>query len=55
MCLQAGKDDYLAKPVHSKQLYEMLDRWSPARQTRRCAVTPAHAQPTGSPLAYNKV
>jgi two-component system sensor histidine kinase/response regulator len=31
MCLQAGMDDYLAKPIHSKQLYEMLDRWTSAR------------------------
>jgi two-component system sensor histidine kinase/response regulator len=31
MCLEAGMDDYLAKPIHSKQLYEMLDRWAGAK------------------------
>ncbi len=27
-CLQAGMDDYLSKPIHPRDLYEMLARWS---------------------------
>lgn len=29
-CLDAGMDDYIAKPVHSKILKGVLERWLPA-------------------------
>jgi two-component system, sensor histidine kinase and response regulator len=28
ICLDAGMDDYLGKPIHLKELLAMLDRWS---------------------------
>jgi CheY-like chemotaxis protein len=29
-CLAAGMDDYVAKPVRSQALVEVLERWIPA-------------------------
>jgi len=26
-CLEAGMDDYIAKPIRADQLYEQLQRW----------------------------
>ena len=31
MCLRAGMDDYLAKPIRAQQLYETLEHWSGAK------------------------
>jgi two-component system sensor histidine kinase/response regulator len=31
ICLRAGMDDYLAKPIRAKQLYETLEHWSGAK------------------------
>jgi signal transduction histidine kinase/ActR/RegA family two-component response regulator len=28
-CLQAGMDDYIAKPIHAENLREVLERWAP--------------------------
>jgi two-component system sensor histidine kinase/response regulator len=50
MCLRAGMDDYLAKPIHSKQLFEMLDRWAGSKPNPASA----GALPAGSTLAYNE-
>ena len=30
-CLEAGMDDYMAKPVHQTTLWEMVERWAPHR------------------------
>jgi CheY-like chemotaxis protein len=33
-CLEAGMDDFLAKPLRLDTLRAMLDRWLPERLTR---------------------
>lgn len=35
MCLAAGMDDYIAKPVQMKTLRTVLERWSAERETER--------------------
>jgi len=35
LCLQAGCDDYLSKPVDKDRLAEMIARYLPAGQTRQ--------------------
>ena len=36
-CLDAGMDDYLAKPFDRDDLERMLDKWCSARTTTRAA------------------
>jgi hypothetical protein len=31
ICLEAGMDDYLCKPINQQHLKDMLDRWSRAQ------------------------
>ncbi len=50
-CLNAGMDDYLAKPVRMEQLKEMLDRWSPAKLT----AAPAGESASSAGLAADKI
>jgi len=46
ICLQAGMDDYLAKPIYSQQLYETLDHW--------CGGKPGVAPSDPSPGSTNR-
>jgi CheY-like chemotaxis protein len=41
-CLAAGMDDYIAKPVRMKLLFEALQKWVPAR--RSADMVPAGTQ-----------
>lgn len=33
-CIDAGMDDYLAKPIDIKEFYDMIDKWKPIRAER---------------------
>ena len=38
-CLEAGCDDYLAKPIEREKLFEMLDKYlSPTFEEKDCSV-----------------
>lgn len=36
-CLDAGMDDYIAKPIRSQELFAVLHRWVPSSKSRRVA------------------
>ena len=42
-CLAAGMDDYIAKPIHSTQLYPMLEQYAHLGQDQPSAPLPASA------------
>ena len=44
LCLQAGMDDYLAKPVKPESLGALLSRYLPADQSETEAATPCLAK-----------
>lgn len=31
-CIDAGMDDYIAKPINANELFERLEKWTTARQ-----------------------
>jgi two-component system, sensor histidine kinase and response regulator len=43
-CLQAGMNDYVAKPIAPDELWRTLQRWIPARASRNPAVPPGPPQ-----------
>ena len=36
LCLEAGMNDYITKPVSSRTLAEMLDKWLPKADNKSC-------------------
>ena len=40
LCLQAGMDSYLSKPVHAEELYQALERFAPRRPPRNAPTPP---------------
>jgi CheY-like chemotaxis protein len=39
-CLDAGMNDFLAKPVEPNNLYKMIDKWSPLKNTAKKSCKP---------------
>ena len=37
-CIEAGMDDYIAKPVRARQLYETIEQWSNSSTTARTLI-----------------
>jgi len=50
-CLQAGMDDYVAKPIDPRQLFEVLARWISPRAAPAEGATPADAPAVHAPSA----
>jgi len=47
-CLEAGMDDYIAKPISRSALVKALERWLPRREEKRVPETIPHSAPAAS-------
>lgn len=45
-CLQAGMNDYLAKPIVKENLYSLIQRWAPAKQRPNPSISSPPTQAT---------
>lgn len=50
-CLEAGMNDYLAKPVNKKKLYSLLVKWIQPREGLGLQQLPLHAEEVAFPTA----
>ncbi len=50
ICLEAGMDDYLGKPIHPRELMDVLERWGKPRETANPTVN-AHLASSAEPSA----
>jgi len=53
-CLQAGMNDYLAKPVELQRLADVLTKWLHAPSAGGCAEAPPEDPKTQGPMIFNQ-
>jgi CheY-like chemotaxis protein len=50
-CLAAGMDDYISKPMRSRELMELLTKWIPAGTAAAAAAAGSDGHGSASPRA----